>query len=263
MIDAHVHFWTGPNGTLFDSIWFNFERQRQALQIAQPHYALLWAKSAYEVTANEEWIESLHSKTDWRAGLDYVVSKAHQRITVLCGQQLVDDVGLEFLYLGQDTLDYESISSADLLSHRAHTDALIVPWGFGKWLFKRGNVIDAMLPPAVEAGHCLIGDIPARVPFLNGRSFFSGGYDAQLLRGSDPLPIKGGPKTIGTYGTVISLMPGEIERSEKGDTPAPEMLRQVLQSMMTGGHSRSVQHFGRRHSLFTTLCDQVRLRLAK
>jgi len=126
------------------------------------------------------------------------------RVIVIRGQQLVSSENLEILAIGHATNLasgrplYKTLDAA-----RAAKAHIIVPWGAGKWLGARGRLVSEMLQretfPGLHLGDN--GGRPAMWPVAQFREAAAQG--TKVISGSDPLPIAGDDKRIGTYGSAI------------------------------------------------------------
>ena len=123
-------------------------------------------------------------------------------LLLVAGRQLVTDEGLEVLALGcRDML-------ADGMALRQARDAVIeaggvpvVPWGFGKWSFRRGRVLGELIE-SDSPGRWFLGDNAGRPrlslpPRLFARAAEHGVF---VLPGSDPLPLAGQGGAVGRCG---------------------------------------------------------------
>ena len=130
------------------------------------------------------------------------------RLLLVAGRQLVTKEGLEVLALGcRDLL-------TDGMALREARDAVIeaggvpvVPWGFGKWWFRRGRVLSELID-SESPGRWFLGDNAGRPklslpPRLFARAAQRGVF---VLPGSDPLPLAGQDRKVGRCG--FRLPPG-------------------------------------------------------
>lgn len=169
-----------------------------------------------------------------------------RRLLVLAGRQIVSSEGLEILGLATMARIEDGAPAADIVARLDAEDALVVlPWGVGKWLGRRGRIVDELLA-AAKPGRLFLGDNGGRpgfwpVPRFAGR---------RLLSGSDPLPLPGSSVSIGRSG---SLVRGELAM----EAPSAS-LKRILRD---GG--ASVVPFGNMEGPLRFFANQVRLRLAR
>lgn len=167
-------------------------------------------------------------------------------LLVLAGRQVISAERLEVLALATAAHFEDGPTARDLVSAMLAQDALVIlPWGIGKWLGRRGNLVDRLMTDDGE-GRLLLGDIGSRPVFWPVSRFGT----RLVLRGSDPLPLVDDDRRIGTYGTILE---GKVSR----DRPARD-IRALIRQAEEGGAAA----FGRLASPLAFLSGQLRLRLA-
>lgn len=127
-----------------------------------------------------------------------------QRAVVVRGQQIITAEQLEVLAFGHDTVIPDGRSLQRTIDQAESQKArVIIPWGAGKWLGKRGILLRAIVEDAAPSTVCL-GDNGGR-PWCWQVPHFSLAEkrNIKVLRGSDPLPVKGDHRRIGTYGSAF------------------------------------------------------------
>ncbi len=160
---------------------------------------------------------------------------------LLPGRQIVAAEKIEVLALCTDALFADGLPAAELIrAIRQKNGVPVLPWSPGKWLFRRGKVIAALLRDFTPQD-LLLGDVSLRpqgwpLPLLmrRGRRL---GY--AIISGSDPLPFSGEEKLFGSCGS-------KIVAPEHNVTPSG-MLRHLL-----AGKAEAVD-FGRRSSALAVL----------
>jgi len=126
-------------------------------------------------------------------------------VVVIRGQQLVSSENLEVLAIGHTTnLKTGRPLHKTLDQARAAGAHMIIPWGAGKWIGTRGKLVSGKIQRQACPGPHLgdnDGGRPAvcRVPQFR----FAAERGIKIISGSDPLPIAGDERRIGTYGMVI------------------------------------------------------------
>jgi hypothetical protein len=92
----------------------------------------------------------------------------------------------------------------------------VLSWAPGKWWFKRGRLLEALLAPdrgfPVFTGDTALRPRGYPMPELMKRSLHRQG---RVLAGSDPLPFRGEERYIGTLATV---MDGTLDVSAPADS---------------------------------------------
>lgn len=221
LIDGHVHYY--PNfdrDRFFDSALANFRSAAGALgtnaeyagwlllaESAGMHYFRRFRDTAGQ-TADGVWTihgtgeaESLVARRDTGAGL-----------LLLAGRQIITAEGLEVLALCCDADADDGQPLPAVVDAARRLDAIVVlPWAFGKWWFRRGDLIDEFVKSA-EPTRIFLGDNGGRTrlgprprPFRVAES-----RGIRILPGSDPFPLSSDARRIGSYGFAID---GTIERS--------------------------------------------------
>jgi hypothetical protein len=124
---------------------------------------------------------------------------------LISGQQIVTAEKLEVLAIGCLNLPESGLAIADTIgSVFAEGGFVILPWGVGKWIGKRGRIIKNTVARN-ENPLLFLGDNGSRPGFWPVTSFTTPNHsnNPRLLSGTDPLPLKGEEKRVGTFGSVI------------------------------------------------------------
>jgi hypothetical protein len=123
----------------------------------------------------------------------------------------------------------------------------ILPWGVGKWTFERGRKVAEALRRDGE-GVTLMGDNAGRPPYLPRPGLFrlAERSGIPILPGSDPLPIPGEERKLGSFGFVLR---GEFDPEAPGAS-----LRAALLNL-----DSPPRRVGRREGLAPFLRSQFRL----
>jgi hypothetical protein len=135
-------------------------------------------------------------------------------MAVVAGRQIVAAERLEVLALGCKRELPDGRPIRDVLRAVADEDAVaVVPWGFGKWMGRRGRIVRDLVERAGEAPLCL-GDNGGRMRLLPRPAIFGWAERRGILvlGGSDPLPLPDHATRAGSYGFVLE---------EWRDSPAP------------------------------------------
>lgn len=176
-------------------------------------------------------------------------------LLIVAGRQLVSSEGLEVLVWGNvHDLPEARVASgtpaAALVRRIVRSGGIaVVPWGFGKWWFRRGRVLQRLLADPPRPGFFL-GDSAGRPRGAPAPAAFRRARRAGVvtLPGTDPLPARAAERTAGGYGFLLE---GELP----ADRPA-EALRERLRAL------RGVQPetFGRRVGVWEFLRAQSAIR---
>lgn len=149
------------------------------------------------------------------------VGRGHEgtALLIVAGRQVVTAEGLEVLALGQanDLEEHRDLRTTIDNVHAAGA-VPVVPWGFGKWWFRRGRLIAQLLGEDLP-GRFFLGDNGGRPASSRRPELFevAARRGIWVLPGSDPLPFPAQVDNVGGCGFVI---PNRIDR----DRPATAVL---------------------------------------
>jgi hypothetical protein len=134
-----------------------------------------------------------------------VTSEQQDIVMLIAGRQIVTRENLEVLALGSLS-DFEEQNPIDrLITQIAEDGAIpIVPWGFGKWLGKRGKRLKDIFNNN-QLPRFFIGDNGNRPKFWPRPSLFGVAKKNKIINmpGSDPLPFAYECRRPGRYGFAI------------------------------------------------------------
>lgn len=234
-IDAHVHLHDAEN-----AIKALEQAKHRLAGSDQIGVVMLAERQSYDVLdeIRPQLVETEEAEALW-------LNPEHT-LLVLAGRQIISAEKLEILALATCAKLPDGLSAEDVIAELDAADALVVlPWGVGKWLGKRGALVDRLIA-AARSGRLFLGDNGGRPGFWPVHQFSSG---LPVLSGSDPLPLPGWPEAIGSFGSII-----EADLSET--TPAASLKRH-LRDVGT-----SIRRHGRLAGPIQFVRDQARLRLA-
>jgi hypothetical protein len=237
-IDAHVHLHAA--GSAMKAL---ADAQRRLAKAAGPEgvgIIMLAERNGFDIfeTLRSQLLATDESESLW---LD-----DSRSLLVLAGRQIISSEKLEILALATAIQLPDGLPAKHVLAKLDAADALaVLPWGVGKWIGKRGQLVDGLIASA-QPGRLFLGDNGGRPGFWPVRQFTSG---LHVLRGTDPLPLNGWSHAIGGFGSIVS---GNLSVAE----PAAS-LKQILRNPAT-----SIDRYGKLASPFDFVADQVRLRLA-
>jgi hypothetical protein len=128
-----------------------------------------------------------------------------ESLLVVAGQQAVTREGLEVLGFGiRDRCPDGLALEATIEWIRSRGALAVLPWGFGKWSFRRGRLIERLLDDADPAAFA-VGDNGGRLASWPAprllRQAEARGY--AVLPGSDPLPFASQAGRVGSSGFVL------------------------------------------------------------
>ena len=173
-------------------------------------------------------------------------------IFLVAGRQIVTQEALEVLALG-----YAHAYEDGQPIHRVLTElstqecVCVLPWGAGKWLGKRGAVIERIVRDA-QFPSLFLGDNSNRPFFWPLPKVFTVADQAGLrnLPGSDPLPFPKQEEKTGSFGFYT---PGTI---------LPEQPFASMRSLLLNPHSR-LTPFGKNETLIPFFKHQLSMQLGK
>ena len=166
-------------------------------------------------------------------------------LLILAGSQIISSEKLEILALATRAKLPDGLPAEQVIAEMTAADAIVVlPWGVGKWLGKRGALVDRLIA-AARPGMLLLGDNGGRPGFWPVRQFKSG---LSVLSGSDPLPLPGWPDGVAKLASLI-------DADLSADAPAASLKRALRDP------AASIGRMGRLASPFRFIMDQTRLRL--
>jgi hypothetical protein len=259
-IDCHLHFYPFYNETIFfDSLCFNLnsgcvtntgdldqlERIGILTEGSGTNTFSRWSganipdSSGYTFTRTNE---------PYSLALNF---KGKRRALIIAGKQIITSERIEVLTAGAGRNIPDGQPLADVVSRLSDAAELVIlPWGAGKWLGRRGRLIEKLVKTRKEP-FLFLADNPARPKWWPApRSF--GIFSARggtILRGSDPLPLPGEEKRAGGFATLIT---GEFD---------PALPLSSLKAILAG--STATKDIGQRDGFFTFFQRQLRLRLQK
>lgn len=172
-------------------------------------------------------------------------------LVVVAGRQVPTAERLEVLALGTVSEIDAGIGLLDtLLAAAEHTRIVCIPWGFGKWWFRRGRAVRSAVERA-RPGELFLGDNAGRPRAGRPPRLFRLARERGLgiLPGSDPFPLRRHEDRVGTIGFAVTA---PID-------PRRPMAR-LVEALSDG---TEVRPRGERCDLLTFARDQVELRLGR
>jgi hypothetical protein len=265
LVDSHVHIYECFElETFFNSAFVNFRSQAQKFGHADNFTGILLLAE----TSKDNWFRHLSDCADGK-GLPgkksagawkfhrliepeslYAQSAENYKVILVAGRQVITAEGLELLILQTTSSFNDGTPIRELIEVAIHEGALpVIPWGFGKWLGRRGKILKNLMRTAGHADFFL-GDNGGRPRFWPQPKFFKIGpkRGVRILPGSDPLPLANEYQRVGRFGLMI---PEELSR----ETPS-KGLRHILSRPDT-----DFSPFGNLQQPFRFLQNQILLRI--
>lgn len=172
-------------------------------------------------------------------------------LLLVSGQQIVTSEKLEVLSLAAEPAVSNGLGLAKTVDGVLANDGLpVLPWGVGKWLGPRGEIINSFLKAETNLP-IFLGDNGGRPAIWQSVPQFdlARQIGIPILRGSDPLRCSFRRRGAGSFGSLLSC---SLDISQPGKS-----LRQIL----TNG-SYSSTDFGSPENLWNFCKDQISLRIS-
>jgi hypothetical protein len=258
LFDAHVHIYDCFDlDNFFASAFKNLSMAGKKVGLHEDcHYFLLMTESreinyfkeleykraspSYQIKTVEENLSLAVSHRDY----------PQMHLNVVAGRQVVTSEKLEVLALitPETFPDGQMNISEALQAVDAAGGVAVCPWGAGKWLGLRGKVLEQQLSRSKEQ-KMYLGDSGGRPSFWPTPELLKAAdHKDGLISGSDPLPIAGQEKRVGSFGTTI--------RADCDQTAPAASLRQLILSA-----ERELGTFGRGMCPLIFFWNQLRLRV--
>jgi hypothetical protein len=180
------------------------------------------------------------------------MSREFGNIWIIAGQQISTAEGLEVLALGTRARFNHGESAGRLVDAIKLADALpVIPWGFGKWMGRRGAFLKEFLLQR-KAADFFLGDNGGRTFFIGEPMQFQTAREAgfKILPGSDPLPFSFEETRAGSFGFFSS------------DSISPSHLARDLKRSLRNGQNR-IYPYGKLESPWRFLMKQVAMQVKK
>ncbi len=211
-VDGHVHFHDRALvAVTLDSALANFDRVIPPVNGLRG--ILLLTQAADERVFEEFEAGGTAGAWSLRALADepqtLIARKDEAALAIVCGRQVRASNGLEVLALGTRETFLDGMSLEDSLTAARATGAVtVLPWGFGKWIGARGELIRTVLRkygPDV----LFVGDNGSRLasvaaPILIREAAHEG---FKVLPGTDPFPFGADYSRVGGFGFLADIDP--------------------------------------------------------
>jgi hypothetical protein len=252
IVDAHVHLHPCFDLAQFlDAALQNFQQQAQRQKLAQPWVGALLLAEVSGVHAFADLASQQCELADWKICPTSEASSLRlnhvsgQSLLIAAGRQAVTQEGIEVLALMTEAEIADGLGLAETLDKAEKADALpVLPWGVGKWLGARGQLVRSQLQ--FSAPLPFVGDNGGRPSFWPLPDFCK---QRPQLPGSDPLPLAYEVKRPGSFGLVTE---GDFNWAQPG-----ESLKQILRSPQA-----PIEAYGNLQSPWRFVQNQSLLRLS-
>jgi len=252
LVDTHCHYYSCYSISQFwDNAWQNFSRH--GLQRA-PILCLTDLKGTH-------WYSDIRSQAspdlvcNWQIEIgsdpaSFAVRCGEKHIHVVSSRQINSQEGLEVLIIGLIEDIPSGMPIAHYIEEYADQYTVILPWGFGKWLGRRGKIIEGLLG-VLNQKQVLLGDNGGRPRIWSAVPAFREARAAQIpiVPGSDPLPMANQLSRVATLGI-------ELEYDFSTGSSLSQSLNQALKTQALNS-----KVYGDHRSLAGVVYDQVALRM--
>ncbi len=214
LIDSHVHIQTCFSlDTFFNSALINFKRARLGNgpfvlmlteTVSTRYFPLLAQELGNRCVQNQSTSPWRVKQTAEKQSL-YIDSGDGEGIFIIVGHQLVTREGIEVLALMTPESPGEGHSLlATVQAIGAGGGIPVLPWGFGKWMGRRGEILQNFLDEG-NFSILFMGDNSGRPNFWPEPYFFKKAKDMGLtvLPGTDPLPFASEVDRAGCFGCSV------------------------------------------------------------
>ena len=161
-------------------------------------------------------------------------------LAIIAGRQIVCRERLEVLALGCEIPFEDGQPIRDVLrSVHNHGALAVVPWGFGKWTGRRGDLVRELLhnPPC----RFFLGDNGGRPARLREPAMFAeaAALGISVLPGTDPFPFAWDGERVGSYGLEWE---GAVDR-ENPFQGIKLMVSESIEDSIIFGHLQGIPGF--------------------
>ncbi|MGF1524780.1 MAG: hypothetical protein ACFBSF_20835 [Leptolyngbyaceae cyanobacterium] len=239
---SRYNYGNSPVGVLF------LTEMRGENRFAKLHEKALDVPAARMRDRGQKW---QFYRTDEAVSL-MAVGPYSQPLILLAGRQIVTQEGLEVLALVTDTHFEDGLPISETLQSVINRGGLpVLPWGFGKWMGKRGKILQEILQ-SEQFSPLFLGDNGGRPSFWPTPPYFKGALDHNIptLPGTDPLPLPSEYQRVGSYGFKIS---GTISSTQ----PGHDIRQRLLDS------SQKIEAFGYLENPVKFMWNQLAIRAQK
>ena len=266
IVDAHVHIHAcyDPDD-LLDNAYGNLSRARETGRAPDNQSPfLLMTECAHDdyfgklraLASGDDTVRPLRLKrwsiTPTDEETSVIARNGSRHLFIVAGRQVACREGLEVLVIGTTRRFQDGRPIREVLTE---TDALgvprVIPWGPGKWFFRRGRLLKELLLE-FRKPTLFLGDEGGRPGFWGYPNHFerAARQGVRDLPGTDPLPFPHDVKKVGRMGFRIRL---DLDATR----PAASLLR-----ALTAGVA-PIERFATLESSLWFLRNQIGMQLRK
>ena len=266
LADAHVHIYDCFDlEKLLDAAYSNFQAEAGRLGHSDNFTRILLLTE----TEKDCWFNRLSKIADgntthrgrvtqkWefhRTGenVSLLARSGHKSLIIIAGRQVETAERLEVLALCTTASFKTDIPIRYLIKEVKKHDAIpVIPWGFGKWLGRRGKILNNFMKTHKDS-KIFLGDNSGRPSFLPFPHHFKVAKrnGIHILPGSDPLPFATEYDRVGRFGFLLE------EKISK--TYPAESVKQILMKS-----TLKVQSYGDFENSFRFFRNQLKMQIKK
>jgi hypothetical protein len=267
LVDAHVHIYDCFDlQTFLDSAVANFSAQAVQLANGDDFTGVLLLAE----TSGQNWFERLAEYIEDGPDVDsnrfdgwtfcrtaeecslWAQNKMGHGMYLIAGHQIVTSERLEVLALATNSRFGDGAPLRRIIRDiRKKGGLAVIPWGLGKWMGRRKEIIENALED-INGTEVFLGDNGGRPLFLPRPRLFglAQANGIKVLPGSDPLPFQNESRRVGSFGF-------SLKGSVRQNIPA-EDLKQKLREPAT-----HIQPYGNAQHLLPFLRNQCKIQVTK
>ncbi len=241
LIDAHVHIYDCFDiDTFLDAAWHNF--RNQAGEHADFTGLLLLTESGHD-----HWFQTLSAQigeNDLAQGWSfYPTAESYslratdaqgRTLYLVAGRQVITTEKLEVLALICDLTFPDGLAATSTIAAIQNAGGIaVLPWGVGKWIGKRGQLVTHLLQQS-DLSPLFLGDNSGRPRFWGRPGYFAQAEQQGLpiLPGTDPLPLSSEVSRPGSFGLMVM---GKLDTNKPGSDIKAKLLAPSVNCQPYGG----------------------------
>lgn len=267
LIDTHVHIYSCFElKTFFDAAVANFKKAALEISVDKDFSAVLvltdWAgknwfqklaAGAGDSGADGVTVEGWNCRATADSSAVYFSNKHGDGFYLVAGRKIITAENLEALALATDDPDFpDGLSLIETVKYiQLHDAVACIPWAVGKWMGKRGRVLEELITTMDPRDYFLCDNSNRPFFWPQARQFDAvEARGGRILSGSDPLHFASEAIRAGSFGCWVDAV---IDNEH----PA-----QQLKSLM-GDQSQSIHLYGHLENPWRFFRNQISMQLLK
>lgn len=262
LADAHVHIYSCFElSKLLDSAFNNFERVAAEIDNNSSYSAFLLltetSKDNYfnyltTLAKNNPQLSSELSIETTAENCSLVIRHRNNHLYLIAGRQIVTAENLEVLALANNCQIEDGKPIGVAIAETIDRGGIpVIPWGFGKWMGRRGAILEKLLE-SHDFPYLFLGDNSGRPNFWSNPQLFerASQWNLKILPGSDPLPFASEADRAGSFGFTVT---GKIDAK----TPARSIKQILLDSPL------KLETYGALETPYRFIRNQIAMQIIK